>query len=210
MNAELYCVAQLPLQPAMRQSNCMHVCDAVLVWVQDLYRVVQGIDVFDPKFNIVYALYRFHIPSSSPPAYCIMAARTLHLFGTMSREHTQTTCAEPRSHHNLLRRPDSCLSAAGMPQRNSRTYRQLRRSPGADPEIYFPSDQHERRLTSLHGEINDMIYGSHEAPNAKCTLKARARGCPQHTAPPPHASQARCFRRLLIPHATPVTRNGQF
>jgi len=50
----------------------------------------------------------------------------------------------------------------------------VRRSPGADPEIYFPSDQHERRLTSLHGEINDMIYGSHEAPNAKCTLKARA------------------------------------
>ena len=51
-----------------------------------------------------------------------------------------------------------------------------RRSPGADPEIYFASDQHERRLTSLHGEINDMIYGSHEAPNAKCTLSVR--GCP--------------------------------
>ena len=33
-----------------------------------------------------------------------------------------------------------------------------------------------------------MIYGSHEAPNAKCTLKARAAA--QHPAAPLHAAQA--------------------
>ena len=47
----------------------------------------------------------------------------------------------------------------------------LDRSPGADPEIYFASDQHERRLTSLHPDIEDMLYSSQEAPIAKCTLK---------------------------------------
>lgn len=67
----------------------------------DLYRVVQGIDVFDPKFNIV--------------------------------------------------------------------------SPGADPEIYFASDQLDRRLTSLHPDIEEMLYGSQEAPIAKCTLKVAPR-----------------------------------
>ena len=47
----------------------------------------------------------------------------------------------------------------------------LCRSPGADPEIYFASDQHDRRLTSLHPDIEEMLYGSQEAPIAKCTLK---------------------------------------
>ncbi|MFB6261390.1 MAG: sucrose synthase, partial [Thiohalorhabdaceae bacterium] len=50
-----------------------------------LYRVVNGVDVYDPKFNIV--------------------------------------------------------------------------SPGADSEVYFPHDQTERRLTGLHGEIEDLVYG---------------------------------------------------
>lgn len=57
-----------------------------------LYRVVEGIDVYDPKFNIV--------------------------------------------------------------------------SPGADQEIYFPYNKTERRLTSLHPELKDLIYGSSEAPLA--------------------------------------------
>lgn len=65
-----------------------------------------------------------------------------------------------------------------------------RRSPGADPEIYFASDEHDRRLTSLHGEINDMIYGSHEAPNAKCTLSVS--GCPPDCFP-------RCNRACAVP-----------
>ena len=51
----------------------------------DLYRVVSGIDVFDPKFNIV--------------------------------------------------------------------------SPGADAAVYFPYDDHERRLHGLHDEIEILVYG---------------------------------------------------
>ena len=51
----------------------------------------------------------------------------------------------------------------------------LCRSPGADPEIYFASDQHDRRLTSLHSDIEEMLYGSQEAPIAKCTLKVAPR-----------------------------------
>ncbi|RJP19244.1 MAG: sucrose synthase [Candidatus Omnitrophota bacterium] len=52
----------------------------------DLYRVVSGIDVFDPKFNIV--------------------------------------------------------------------------SPGADPHIFFPYTRRDDRLTELHDEINDLIFGT--------------------------------------------------
>ncbi|WIA12982.1 hypothetical protein OEZ85_006594 [Tetradesmus obliquus] len=58
----------------------------------DLYRVVEGIDVYDPKFNIV--------------------------------------------------------------------------SPGADQDIYFPYDAQGRRLTSLHPELRELVYGSAEAPLA--------------------------------------------
>ncbi len=57
-----------------------------------LYRVVDGIDVFDPKFNIV--------------------------------------------------------------------------SPGADPDIYFPYHQRERRLTHLHPELHDLIHGD-PGPHAR-------------------------------------------
>jgi sucrose synthase len=64
-----------------------------------LYRVVKGIDVFDPKFNIV--------------------------------------------------------------------------SPGADEEIYFPFTETSKRLTSLHSDIEDLLYGTTESPIAKGTLKDR-------------------------------------
>eukprot|EP00775_Hariotina_reticulata_P011337 gene11337-11486_t len=57
-----------------------------------LYRVVDGIDVYDPKFNIV--------------------------------------------------------------------------SPGADQDIYFPYNQSDRRLTSLHPELKELVYGTQEAPVA--------------------------------------------
>jgi sucrose synthase len=62
-----------------------------------LYRVVNGMDVFDPKFNIV--------------------------------------------------------------------------SPGADAEVYFPASASERRLTHLHDEINDMIFGSYMAPDIRGVLQ---------------------------------------
>jgi len=32
-------------------------------------------------------------------------------------------------------------------------------SPGADAEVYFPFDQADRRLTGLHGELADLVYG---------------------------------------------------
>jgi sucrose synthase len=35
-------------------------------------------------------------------------------------------------------------------------------SPGADQEIYFPYDQKERRLTSLHGELKVRLWGRGE------------------------------------------------
>jgi sucrose synthase len=52
----------------------------------ELYRIVHGIDIYDPKFNIV--------------------------------------------------------------------------SPGADPEVYFPYTETNRRLTYLHGEIEELVYGA--------------------------------------------------
>ncbi|GAQ80888.1 sucrose synthase [Klebsormidium nitens] len=64
-----------------------------------LYRVVNGIDVYDPKFNIV--------------------------------------------------------------------------SPGADEDIYFPYFDQDRRLTSLHEDIEDLLYGTDEEPLAKCTITDR-------------------------------------
>ncbi|KAK9812714.1 hypothetical protein WJX72_002537 [[Myrmecia] bisecta] len=64
-----------------------------------LYRVVSGIDVFDPKFNIV--------------------------------------------------------------------------SPGADQDIYFPYTDAERRITSLHPDIEQLLYGQSEAPGAFGVLKDR-------------------------------------
>ncbi|XP_008783137.2 sucrose synthase 1-like isoform X2 [Phoenix dactylifera] len=64
-----------------------------------LYRVVHGIDVFDPKFNIV--------------------------------------------------------------------------SPGADMSIYFPSTEQHKRLTSLHPEIEELLYSSVENSDHKFVLKDR-------------------------------------
>ena len=44
-------------------------------------------------------------------------------------------------------------------------------SPGADLDIYFDYADSERRLTSLHPEIEKLLYGTEEAPLAKGTLK---------------------------------------
>ncbi|KAK3029619.1 hypothetical protein RJ639_037936 [Escallonia herrerae] len=64
-----------------------------------LYRVVHGIDVFDPKFNIV--------------------------------------------------------------------------SPGADMSLYFPYTEKEKRLTSLHPQIEDLLFSSIENEEHLCVLKDR-------------------------------------
>ena len=44
-------------------------------------------------------------------------------------------------------------------------------SPGADLDIYFPYTDKERRLTALHAEIEELLYGVKEAPTAKGVLK---------------------------------------
>lgn len=46
-------------------------------------------------------------------------------------------------------------------------------SPGADPEVYFPFFETERRLTKFQPAIEDLLYGADEAPRAKGVLKAR-------------------------------------
>lgn len=63
----------------------------------DLYRVVQGIDVFDPKFNIV--------------------------------------------------------------------------SPGADPEIYFPAAETDRRFSHLQEQLDAMIFGDDPSPDRRGVLR---------------------------------------
>jgi sucrose synthase len=64
-----------------------------------LYRVVHGIDVFDPKFNIV--------------------------------------------------------------------------SPGADPEIYFPATETERRLSHLHGEFEELLFAPEAREDIRGVLRER-------------------------------------
>lgn len=44
-------------------------------------------------------------------------------------------------------------------------------SPGADLDIYFPYKDSKRRLTALHAEIEELLYGTDEAPSAKGVLK---------------------------------------
>ena len=52
-------------------------------------------------------------------------------------------------------------------------------SPGADLDIYFDYADRGRRLTSLHPEIEELLYGEAEAPLAKGVLKASDRAlCP--------------------------------
>ena len=35
-------------------------------------------------------------------------------------------------------------------------------SPGADPDVYFPYTQEEKRLTKFQPELKDLIYGAPE------------------------------------------------
>ena len=47
-------------------------------------------------------------------------------------------------------------------------------SPGADLDIYFSYKDSKRRLTSLHREIEELLYDTKEAPTAKGVLKVIA------------------------------------
>lgn len=46
-------------------------------------------------------------------------------------------------------------------------------SPGADPNVYFDYEEHDKRLKSLHGEIEELIYGQEGNPNARGKLVDR-------------------------------------
>ncbi len=43
-------------------------------------------------------------------------------------------------------------------------------SPGADADVYFPYMEKKRRLTGLHQEIEEMIFGSEPRPDARGSL----------------------------------------
>ena len=47
-------------------------------------------------------------------------------------------------------------------------------SPGADSEIFFAYDDAGRRLTSLHPDIEELLYGTAEGPNARGVLQVSA------------------------------------
>ena len=44
-------------------------------------------------------------------------------------------------------------------------------APGADEDIYFPYSDADRRLSSLHPDIHELLYGAKEAPIARGVLK---------------------------------------
>ena len=46
-------------------------------------------------------------------------------------------------------------------------------SPGANPDVYFPYSDKNRRLTALHDELEDMIFGANQGPNARGVLQER-------------------------------------
>ncbi len=46
-------------------------------------------------------------------------------------------------------------------------------SPGANADIYFPYTEQERRLTALHGELEELIYGQEQGPEARGVLAER-------------------------------------
>jgi len=43
-------------------------------------------------------------------------------------------------------------------------------SPGADPDVYFPASEHERRLDHLHGEIEQLVFGQDAADDIRGAL----------------------------------------
>ncbi len=46
-------------------------------------------------------------------------------------------------------------------------------SPGANPDVYFPYSDKSRRLTALHDELEEMIFGGNQGPDARGVLQER-------------------------------------
>jgi len=46
-------------------------------------------------------------------------------------------------------------------------------SPGANADVYFSYTDEKRRLTALHGELENLVFGHHQGPDARGVLKER-------------------------------------
>ncbi len=44
-------------------------------------------------------------------------------------------------------------------------------SPGANPDIYFSYNDKQRRLTVLHDELRNIVFGAHQGPDARGVLQ---------------------------------------
>ena len=44
-------------------------------------------------------------------------------------------------------------------------------SPGADPNVYFPYTQQDRRLTEFHTDLKELLFGSPEKGKSVGQLK---------------------------------------
>ena len=106
-------------------------------------------------------------------------------------------------------------------------------SPGADLDIYFPYTDKNRRLTALHAEIEELLYGSKEAPTAKGVLKVKKEILQciwRHELPEPAVSEKHVlgreaqrvihgtagvhvlgqlmYRASMLPHASQIQLSG--
>jgi sucrose synthase len=96
MNAADFIIASTYQEIAGTEDNPGQYESYMTFTMPELYRVIHGIDVYDPKFNIV--------------------------------------------------------------------------SPGADPEVYFPAGETSRRLSHLHREIEDLLFGGNRADQSRGIL----------------------------------------
>ena len=71
-------------------------------------------------------------------------------------------------------------------------------SPGADLDIYFPYTDEGRRLTALHTEIEELLYGTKEAPTAKGVLKVNT-ACATATQLVTVSCVSRCLWQMYMP-----------
>ena len=66
-------------------------------------------------------------------------------------------------------------------------------SPGADQGLYFPYDKKDKRLTDLHKDIENLLFGQDESPDF-------AKGALEDKKKPIIFSMARLDRPVFQPH----------
>ncbi|MBF0186354.1 MAG: sucrose synthase [Magnetococcales bacterium] len=72
--------------------------------------------------------------------------------------------------HQAFTMPGFCRVVHGTDVRNAK-FNIV--SPGVDERIYFPADQTEQRLTDLHGQITEWIYGDDQRHGCRGHLENR-------------------------------------